>query len=96
LVARNFAAGLSMQAEDSLRKVVEPLACLGEQHSTALPFEQGSTERTFEDLHTLADGRLRQAKRLGRPGEAAQFSRFREGLQIRQLQIFWVWGTHGS
>jgi hypothetical protein len=66
-VARDFPAGLSMQVEDSLGVVVELLTRLGEQHPTALPLEQRRAERSFEGLHTLADGRLSQADALAAP-----------------------------
>ena len=54
-VAGDFPTGLTVKVENPLGVVVELLARLGEQNTTALPLEQGLAERLFEGLNTLAD-----------------------------------------
>src|SRR5262249_42233901 len=57
-------AGLPVEVQDSLGEVVELQARLGEQHSTALPPEQGRAEYFFEGVDALAYRRLGQVERL--------------------------------
>jgi len=60
-----------MQVKNALGVIVEPLACVGEQDSPALPLEQGRAKYLFDSLHPLAHRRLRHTQHLRRPGETA-------------------------
>ena len=93
-VAGDFPASLSVEVEYPLGVVVELLACIRKEDSTALPLEQGRAEHLFEGLHTLADRRLGQAQRLGGAGEAAQLSSLRKRAQMCQLQVFGRYSVH--
>src|SRR5260370_7837079 len=86
--ARDFVPRFAVQVDDSLGILVEFLTPLGEQHPTALPLEQGRSQRFFEGLDTLTDRRLSQTHHSGSPSEGAQLGRLGEGFQIRQLPTF--------
>ena len=83
LVAGDFTTSLLVEFENPLGIVIERPARLGRQDPAAPPLEEGHAERLFEGVNPLAHGGLGHAKRLRRPGEAAQFGGLREGLQMR-------------
>lgn len=58
LLSRDFLARFTVQVENSLSVAVESLTRFRKKHTTTLTTEQGHTERLFQELDSLADGRL--------------------------------------